>query len=88
MDYNLLKLGVASLATVGLYTVLYKENKFYRFWEHVFVGLVAGYSLVALWTETLKANWWDRMVGQIHDPRGRPGEERLLDVDPPPARSA
>lgn len=63
MDYTVLKLGVASLATVGLYTVLYKENKFYRFWEHVFVGLVAGYSLVALWTETLKTNWWDRMVG-------------------------
>lgn len=63
MDYTVLKLGAASLATVGLYTVLYKENKFYRFWEHVFVGLVAGYSLVALWTETLKTNWWDRMVG-------------------------
>jgi hypothetical protein len=47
-----------------LYTVLYKENKFYRFWEHIFVGLVAGYSLVALWKEILKTNWWDRMIGQ------------------------
>lgn len=64
MDYTLLKLGLASLATIGLYTVLYKENKFYRFWEHIFVGLVAGYSLVALWKEILKTNWWDRMVGQ------------------------
>ena len=63
MSYDVLKLFVASIATVGLYTVLYKENKFYRFWEHVFVGLVAGYSLVALWTATLKENWWDRMVG-------------------------
>lgn len=65
MDYALLKLAVASIATVGLYTVLYKENKLYRFWEHVFVGLAGGYALVALWTETLKANWWDRMVGQV-----------------------
>jgi hypothetical protein len=64
MDYHLLKLGLASLATIGLYTVLYRENKFYRFWEHVFVGLVAGYSLVAIWAEILKTNWWDRMVGQ------------------------
>lgn len=64
MNYDLLKLAVASLATVGLYTVLYKENKLYRFWEHVFVGLAGGYAVVALWTETLKANWWDRMVGQ------------------------
>ena len=74
MNYDVLKLGVASLATVGLYTVLYKENKFYRFWEHVFVGLVAGYSLVALWTETLKANWWDRMVGQVATPEGDPAK--------------
>lgn len=65
MNYDVLKLGLASLATIGLYTVLYKENKFYRFWEHIFVGLVAGYSIVALWTEILKANWWDRMIGQL-----------------------
>lgn len=65
MDYALLKISVASIATIGLYTVLHKENKFYRFWEHVFVGLAGGYALVALWTETLKANWWDRMVGQV-----------------------
>lgn len=72
MDYNVLKLGVASLATVGLYSVLYKENKFYRFWEHVFVGLATGCSLVLLWTETLKASWWDRMVGQAATPEGDP----------------
>jgi hypothetical protein len=51
------------LATVGLYSVLYKENKFYRFFEHIFLGLAAGWTVVAIWTETLKANWWDKMVG-------------------------
>jgi len=64
MDYNLVKLALAAIATIGLYSVLYKENKFYRFWEHIFVGLAGGYAIVALWTETLKTNWWDRMVGQ------------------------
>lgn len=63
MDYALLKVAVGALATIGLYTVLYRENKFYRFWEHVFLGLASGYAIVALWTETLKANWWDKMVG-------------------------
>jgi hypothetical protein len=63
MDYGLLKLTLGVIATVGLYSVLYKENKFYRFFEHVFLGLAAGYTVVSLWTETLKSSWWDKMVG-------------------------
>jgi hypothetical protein len=63
MDYLLLKQMVAVLATVGLYSVLFKENKFYRFWEHVFLGLASGWALVVLWTDTLKPNWWDKMLG-------------------------
>lgn len=59
------KLTIGVIATIGLYTVLYRENKFYRFWEHVFLGLAAGWACVALWTETLKANWWDKMTGRI-----------------------
>ena len=51
------------LATMGLYTVLYRENKFYRFFEHLFLGLAAGYSIVAFWSENLKEGWWDVMVG-------------------------
>jgi hypothetical protein len=62
-NYPLIKIGFGVLATLGLYSVLYRENKFYRFWEHVFVGLAAGYGLYALWTETLKSAWWDQMVG-------------------------
>lgn len=62
-NYVLFKIGLAVVATFGLYSVLYRENKFYRFWEHVFVGLASGWGLVALWTESLKENWWDRMVG-------------------------
>ncbi len=63
MDYQLFKLTCGVVAILGLYTVLYRENKFYRFWEHVFLGLAAGYSMVFLWSETLKGGWWDKMVG-------------------------
>ncbi len=63
MNYDLLKQLVAVTATLGLYSVLYKENKFYRFWEHVFLGLASGWALVALWTEVLKSGWWDKMLG-------------------------
>jgi hypothetical protein len=62
-NYNLFKIALAVLATVGLYTVLYRENKFYRFWEHVFVGLASGWALVAIWTESLREAWWERMIG-------------------------
>lgn len=65
MNFDLLKLTVGVLATIGLYSVLYKENKLYRFFEHVFVGLASGWALVALWTEVLKAQWWDKMVGTL-----------------------
>ncbi|RYG32438.1 hypothetical protein EON81_20670 [bacterium] len=61
--YLLIRLTAGVIATVGLYSVLYKENKFYRFFEHVFLGLASGWTLVSLWTETLKANWWDKMMG-------------------------
>ena len=67
MDYHFLKVAFGVLGTAGLYSVLYRENKFYRFWEHVFVGLAAGYGIYALWTETLKSAWWDQMVGAAPD---------------------
>jgi hypothetical protein len=63
MDYGLLKLSAGVISTIGLYSVLYKENKFYRFFEHIFLGLAVGWGFVALWTETLKETWWDAMVG-------------------------
>lgn len=64
-NYSLIKMTIGVLATIGLYSVLYRENRFYRFWEHVFVGLATGYAIVALWTETLKESWWDKMVGSV-----------------------
>lgn len=64
MDYQFLKLTIAVIATIGLYSVLYRENKFYRFVEHVFLGLAAGWALVALWTESLEETLWKKMMGQ------------------------
>ena len=59
------KLTVGVIATIGLYSVLYRETKFYRFFEHLFLGLAAGFTLVALWKETLKPLWWDKMAGSV-----------------------
>src|SRR5579872_2303733 len=61
--YILIKMAVGVFATVGLYSVLYRDNKFYRFFEHLFLGLAVGYALVAMWTETLYDQWWLKMTG-------------------------
>lgn len=65
MSYDFWKLTVGVIATIGLYSVLYRENKFYRFFEHMFLGLAAGWTIVALWTETLYDNWWTQMTGRV-----------------------
>ena len=65
--FNFVKVSCGVLATVGLYSVLYKETKFFRFFEHIFLGLAAGYAIVALWKETLYPQWWQKMVGQLDD---------------------
>lgn len=64
-NYVWFKLTLGVIATIGLYSVLYRESKFYRFFEHVFLGLAAGYALVVLWKENLKPLWWDVMVGSV-----------------------
>lgn len=61
--YGLIKLTAGAIATIGLYSVLYRETKFYRFFEHIFVGLAVGFAIVFLWSETLYPLWWKRMTG-------------------------
>ncbi|MFN3682465.1 MAG: hypothetical protein ACK41F_00865 [Fimbriimonadaceae bacterium] len=68
--YVFIKMTAGVLATVGLYSVLYKETKLYRFFEHMFLGLAAGWSLTAIWTDTLKDQWWGQMVGKVDEQTG------------------
>lgn len=55
---------LAAFFTIGLYSLLYRENRLYRFVEHIFVGLAAGYSMYQIWSEVLYPQWWLPMVGQ------------------------
>ena len=73
MNYTLFKLTMGVLCTIGLYSVLYKENKFYRFFEHMFLGLAAGWAIVALWTESLYDSWWTKMIGTAPEATGGEG---------------
>jgi hypothetical protein len=50
-------IAVAGIATIGIYTILYRENPIFRFFEHVFVGVGAGYGFYFTITSILDPNW-------------------------------
>jgi len=56
---NGLNVFLGGLMTLAIYSVLYRENPVYRFVEHVFVGLAAGYAVVIAWTSILSTQWYD-----------------------------
>lgn len=57
-------LWAGAIATLGVYTILYRENPISRLFEHIFVGLSAGYLLFTTWTQNLEGKWWGPMVHQ------------------------
>lgn len=54
-----LNIFLGGLATLALYSILYRENPVYRFVEHLFLGFGAGYAIVIAWTEVLSTKWYD-----------------------------
>ncbi len=49
---------LGTLATLFLYSLIYRENPYYRFAEHVFLGLAAGYGVYQIWATNLFQNWY------------------------------
>ena len=66
MSTETIVIWVAALATLGVYTILYKENPVSRLLEHIFIGLSAGYLIATTWTQNLASKWWVPMVAQRH----------------------
>lgn len=55
---HVLVLWFGALCTLGLYSVLYKENRIYRLFEHIFLGLATGFMVSNTWTDVLLPKWW------------------------------
>jgi len=53
---------LAALCTLAIYSILYRENAFYRLFEHIFVGLAMGYTVFTTWAQVLDPLWWDPMT--------------------------
>lgn len=50
-------IAVAGIATIGIYTILYRENPVFRFFEHVYVGVGAGYGFYFIITNVIVPDW-------------------------------
>ncbi len=60
---NHLVIWVGALATLGIFSFLWKENPVYRFFEHLFMGLGLGWGIVWTWTNVLEPKWLKPMLG-------------------------
>ena len=57
-----LETWVAAFLTLCVFTFLYRDNPFYRFAEHLFVGASAGYLLAVQWQGVLVPNVWTPLL--------------------------
>lgn len=72
---------LAGLATLGIYTFLYKENVIYRVFEHLFIGIATAWGLIAVCKEFLWPRVFKTMLGfdQLYLPDGTPVGEYQSD---------
>jgi len=53
---------IGAIGTLALFSLIYRENRVYRIFEHLFIGLAAGYLIKTTWSDVLKPQWWDPMT--------------------------
>lgn len=52
---------VGSILTLGIFSYLYKDNPFYKFAEHLFVGVSAAYWISTYYWTQIDRNLWGRL---------------------------
>ena len=57
-----LSIWVSALLTLFIFSFLYKDNPLYKFAEHLFVGVSAGYYIVLNFWTVIVPNMWDPLV--------------------------
>ncbi len=61
MNWEILGIWLGAGLTLCLYSFLYRDNPFYKFAEHLFVGMSAGYWVIYSIENVLIPNWWQQM---------------------------
>jgi len=58
VSYQTLGIWIGALFTLCILSFLYKDNPFYKFAEHVFVGISAGYGVALQYHNVFLPNLW------------------------------
>jgi hypothetical protein len=53
---------LAGILTLAIFSFLYKDNAFYKFAEHLFVGVAAGYYVSIQFRNVFVPNLWDPLI--------------------------
>lgn len=57
-QFGLITVWVGAICTIGIYTLLYRENPVYRVFEYLFLGVGAAYGFLRLFQDNLIIMWW------------------------------
>ncbi len=61
---------IAAFLTLCIFSFLYKDNPFYKFAEHLFVGVSAGYYIILNFWTVVVPNLWEPLVKSFSAPGG------------------
>ncbi|MBA7479910.1 hypothetical protein ES707_15351 [subsurface metagenome] len=53
---------IGAILTLMIFSFLFKDNAFYKFGEHLFVGVANGYFIALYWHNSLKPNLYDQLA--------------------------
>ena len=70
---------VAAALTLFIFSFLYKDNPFYKFAEHLFVGVSAGYYIILNFWTVVVPNLWDPLRLTFAGQKGAPFAATLGD---------
>jgi hypothetical protein len=59
---DFLQIWIMAFFTLALFSFLYKDNPFYKFAEHIFAGLSAGYYVGLVWNSVILQQMIDPMI--------------------------
>jgi len=68
MEHSILGAWVAAFLTLAIFSYLYNDNPFYKFAEHVYIGVSAAYwGSIAFWNQIVP-NMFGRLWPHVEDP--------------------
>ena len=73
-----LSVWLGALLTLCIFSFLYKDNPFYRFAEHLFVGVSAGYYIILNFWTVIVPNLWEPFTKTVGNATGTAGVGSLF----------